>query len=178
MIQENEYLRIAVITGPHALHGRLKILVVSDNISRFQKGAEVIVKEEKGFVPYKIKECSPVKGKIFLLYLDGVSDRNKAEDLQGAEIFITREEAEKTRDEILEDEEFYYYDLMGCSVYLEGSLFGEVADIIEAGAGEVIVIADTEGKKHMIPFIESMVDTSRIKDQRIDISPVEGLLDL
>ena len=178
MIQENEYLRIAVITGAHALHGRLKILVVSDNISRFQTDAEVIVKEEKGYKPYIIKECRPLKGKVFLLYLEGVTDRTMAENLKGAEIFITREEAEQTRHELLEEDEFYYYDLIGCTVYHEDSSFGTVKDIMEAGAGEIIVVVDESGKKHMVPFIASMVDTSRISEKRIDISPVEGILDL
>ncbi len=177
-MQNSEHLRIAVITGAHALHGRLKILVVSDNLSRFAPGAEVTVKDKNGLKPYKIIEFAPSKGKVCLMHLEGVSDRNAADDLKGAEIFIRREEAEKTRDELLEDEEYYYYDIVDCAVYLEGNHFGVVSDIIEAGAGEILIITDSGGKKHMIPFVESMVSTDHIKDKRIDISPVEGILDL
>lgn len=176
-MQKSEHLRIAVITGAHALHGRLKILVVSDILSRFAIGAEVIVKDKNGLSSYKISEFTPFKGKVCLMHLEGVTDRNAAEALKGAEIFISRDEAEKTRDELLE-EEYYYYDIIDCTVFLEGSQFGVVSDIIEAGAGEVLVITDSTGKKHMLPFVESMVSTERIRDKRIDISPIEGILDL
>ncbi|MFA5520073.1 MAG: PRC-barrel domain-containing protein, partial [Spirochaetota bacterium] len=56
-------------------------------------------------------------------------------------------------------------------------LFGKVKDLFEAGAGEILVIENEAKKEVLVPFVESMVNTDRIKDGIIEISPVEGLLD-
>ena len=48
---------------------------------------------------------------------------------------------------------------------------------MEAGSGEILLVEDRNGKNHMIPFVESMVNTDRIEDKIIEINPVEGLLD-
>ncbi len=180
MIPESEHLRIAVVTGAHALHGRLKILVVSDILNRFSAGIDVLLREKNGlnFKNCKITDFAPFKEKTCLVQIEGITDRTAAENLKGAEIFITREEAERTRNELLGDDEYYYYDIVGCDVYLDNTLYGKVTDIMEAGAGEVLLITDNKGKKQMLPFVESMVNTGQIKNNRIDITPVEGILDL
>jgi 16S rRNA processing protein RimM len=176
LIKDDNFIRVARVTGAHALNGRLKIALISDNLSRFD-AENIVFLKEKDYNPYRITGFAPLKGKTCLLQLEGIDDRNRAEALSGVEIFITRELAEETRDE-LEDDSFYYFDLMGCDVYLNGSLFAKVTDILEAGAGEVLVITDSRKRELMLPFVESMVDTSRIGEKRIDIHPVEGLFDI
>jgi ribosomal 30S subunit maturation factor RimM len=52
-----------------------------------------------------------------------------------------------------------------------------VKDIVSGGAGELLVIAVADGREHLVPFVEAMVDTTRVSSGRIDIDPVEGLLD-
>jgi len=177
LIADDQFIRIAVISGAHSLYGRLKILVVSDNLDRFEPGKYIFLKVKGGYKRYKILEFIQQKGKICLLGLEGVSDREASMSLKGIEIFITKEEAEKTRDK-LEENSFYYYDLIGCHVYLDGKKFAEVKNIIEAGSGEILIITTDEGKEIMIPFVEAMVNTDMITEKRIDIFPVEGLLDI
>jgi 16S rRNA processing protein RimM len=176
LIKDDNFIRVARVIGAHALGGRLKIAVISDNLSRFDPENVVFLKE-KDYNAYRITGFAPLKGRTCLLQLDGVSDRNQAEALRGVEIFITKELAEETRNE-LEEDSFYYFDLIGCDVYLNGSLFAKVTDILEAGAGEVLVITDKDKRELMLPFVESMVDTSGIGEKRIDIHPVEGLFDI
>lgn len=171
-----DYLRIGKILGAHGLHGRLKILIVTDIDSRFDPGSAVYVGTKGGFVKRTVIECAGHKGRIALVKMEGLSDREGAEALKGSEIFIDRSTAEETRNS-LDDASFYYYELMDCAVYLDGKEFGRVADIIEAGSGNILVIRDPDGKEYMVPFVESMVDTKALAQNRIDIFPVQGLLD-
>lgn len=172
----DEYLRIAIITGAHSLDGGLKVHLVTDNPDRFSPDIPVYMRRKGGYVQYQVEDFTLHKNKIGYLYLAGIMTREEAESLKGFELFIPMEFAEKTRDELDEDT-FYYYDIIGCSVYLDGRPFGTVADIMEGGAGEILIVQDADGAEHMVPFVESMVDTERLKEKRIDIHPVEGLFD-
>jgi len=173
----DDYIRIAVVTGVHGLNGRLKILVISDIRERFEKDKSVFIKFKNSFREFRIINFTESRGTAGLLQLDGINDRDSALSYKGSDVFIKKSEAEKTRSE-LGKESYYYYDIIGCAVYFRGRLFGTVTDILEAGAGEILIITNDRGKKFMIPFVESMVDTGEIRDSRLNINPVEGLFDI
>jgi len=177
LIEDDSYLRIAVITGTHGLRGRLKVFIITDIHDRFKKGRNVFIKEKDGYTQYKIDEFIEYKGRTGLLKLQGIDTIEEAEAHKTEEIHIEKKVADSTRKE-LEEETYYYYEIIGCSVFMDGAPFGRVDEIIQGGAGDILVVSDAEGKKHMIPFVESMVDTKGLKKQRIDIYPVEGLLDI
>ena len=176
-MSDDDFLRVGRVTGAHGLNGRLKIAVMSDNPGRFETGNSIYINRGSMYDLYTIDGFQPVKQRSALLSLKEVSDRNQAEALSGAALFITKDDAERTRGE-LDDDSFYYYDIIGCDVYLDNNLFAKVTDIIQAGGGDILVIKDKNGKDLMIPFVESMTDTSHVGEGRIDISPVEGLFDI
>jgi 16S rRNA processing protein RimM len=173
----DDYIRIAVVTGVHGLNGRMKVLVISDIRERFETDNIVFIKFKNSFREFKIINFIESRGTTGLLQLDGIHDRDSALPYKGSDVCIKKSEAEKTRRE-LEEESYYYYDIIGCAVYCRGRLFGTVTDIMEAGAGEIIIITNDRGKKFMVPFVESMVDTGEIRDKRLNINPVEGLFDM
>lgn len=177
MISENEYVRIAVITGAHSLAGMLKVYIVSDIHERFEQGSHVYLKTGVVYKRYIINGFRPLKARTALLGFDGITDRDSAEKLKGLDVFIDASTAEKARMNF-DSGTFFYFDLIGCRVYLNDSMFGKVADVIDTGSSDLLVIENSGGKRFLIPFVESMVDTDRVSEKRIDIHPVEGLLDL
>lgn len=177
MKNDDNFLRIARVIDAHALSGRLKISIITDNIERFEEGSFVYSKTGGSYRPHKIKGFHILKQRTGLLELDNIKDRNQAESLKGLDIFITKDKAEETRSE-LDNDSFYYYDLIGCKVCLNGKLFAEVTDIMQAGGSDILVMSNAKNKNLMIPFVESMVDTARIKEGFVDINPVEGLFDI
>ncbi|OHD62713.1 MAG: 16S rRNA processing protein RimM [Spirochaetes bacterium RBG_13_51_14] len=173
----DDYVRIAVVTGVHGLAGRLKILVLSDIRERFKVNASVYIKIKDRYKKFTIADYTDYKNKSGLLTLEGIGDRNAAREYKGLDICIEKSEAEKTRS-LLDKNSYYYYDIIGCFVYYQGRLFGAVTDILEAGAGEILVISSDTGKQFMIPFVESMVDIGDIRNNKLYIHPVEGLFDI
>ncbi|HSV96846.1 MAG TPA: ribosome maturation factor RimM [Spirochaetota bacterium] len=172
----DSHIRIAKIAGAHGLKGRLKVVLISDIAERFSPGNQVYIQKESLYAAYIIREFQSVGGKTALLFLEGIEDRDAALAMRGSEVFITREEAERTRN-LLDGDSFYYYDIIGCEVYRDGRPFGRVTNIIPGGAGELLVILDSDGLEHLVPFVSAMVDTKEIKSGRIDIDPAKGLLD-
>ncbi len=70
-----------------------------------------------------------------VLYLLGVEDRSAAEALVGTEVYALVEDLPA-----LPEGTYYYHELIGRPVFLEGEPFGEVADLREAGAQDLLVI--------------------------------------
>lgn len=177
MIAKEDYLRIGKVIGSHALNGRLRIYVITDIPGRFATGNEIYLKFSDSYEKRKVKDFKVTKKNNALLSLEGVDDRNKADSLKGAELCIDKKTAESSRND-LEESSFYYYDLIGVSVFLDDAEYGILVDIMEAGAGDVLIIESNSGDEVMVPFIDSMVNTDSLSDGRIDIYPAEGMLDL
>ncbi len=176
-MNEEHFLRIGKIVGAHGLHGRLKVYVTTDLRERFTPGESVFMRTGGRYRSCAVEEVTEFKGQIIIVKISGVDDRSAADAMKGYEVFIDRSHAEATRT-ILDSDEYYYYDILGCEVFLDGASFGSVEDIIKAGSGEILIVADRNGKRHMVPFVKSMVDVEGVRNGRIDIHPVEGLLDL
>jgi 16S rRNA processing protein RimM len=174
--RDEQFLRIGKIVGAHGLHGRLRVLAITDIRERFEIGSCIFLKVRGEYSRNRILDFIEQKGRQCLIRLEGISDREAALSLKGIEVFIERDEAEKTR-HLLGEDTYYYYDIIDCSVYLEDELFGRVTDILEAGAGEILVVEDTSGKRFLIPFVESMVNTREIFKGKIYIYPIEGLIE-
>ncbi len=177
MSSEKQFLRIGKIVGAHGLQGRLKILIVSDFSERFEPGTKLYLEISPDYYKeYQNIEFIEQSGRASLLKLEGINNKDDAIALKGIEIFIKKSDAEKTRDS-LDDDNYYYYDLIGCKAFWNGNIFAEVTDIIKSGDGSVLVLKNDDGEEYLIPFTESMVDTKEIQNRRIDINPIDGLFE-
>ncbi len=86
-----------------------------------------------------------------------MNDRNTAEALRGARIFVARSDFPQP-----EDGEYYWVDLLGLSVVnREGVALGVVRDLLSTGPQTVLVLAyeeDGKERERMIPFVDAYVD--------------------
>jgi 16S rRNA processing protein RimM len=99
---------------------------------------------------------------------DGVEDRNGAEALKGARIFIPRSSFPTA-----EKDEYYWIDLIGLDVVnREGVALGSVKELMATGPQTVLVVAYEEGGKaleRMIPFVGAYVDDVDLRARRITV---------
>jgi 16S rRNA processing protein RimM len=104
-------------------------------------------------------------------FAQGIDDRNAAESLRGARIFVPRSSFPAAA-----DGEYYWVDLLGLQVVnREGLDLGLVRDLMSTGPQTVLVIEaapETEGGKpleRMIPFVSAFVDSVDLPGQRITV---------
>ena len=101
-------------------------------------------------------------------WAQGIDDRNAAEALRGARIFVAREHFPKT-----EDGEFYWVDLMGLTVVnREGLELGTVNDLMATGPQTVLVVGyevEGEAQERLIPFVNAFVDEVSLPNKRITV---------
>jgi 16S rRNA processing protein RimM len=97
-----------------------------------------------------------------------VDDRNAAEALKGARIFVPRSSFPTAG-----DDEYYWVDLIGLQVVnREGVVLGEVRDLMATGPQTVLVVAYEESGKpaeRMIPFVSAYVDQVDLPARRITV---------
>jgi 16S rRNA processing protein RimM len=105
-------------------------------------------------------EVSEIKshGDGIVAQLQALTDRNGAEALKGARIFISRSAFPVNADA----DEFYWVDLIGLAVVnREGVHLGVVRDLLSTGPHSVLCLeSESEGKpmERMIPFVSAYVD--------------------
>jgi 16S rRNA processing protein RimM len=92
-------------------------------------------------------------GRVLVVQLKGVDDRNQAEELVNFEISV---EAQALPE--LEEGEFYWYQLEGLQVInLEGQLFGKVDHLLETGSNDVMVVKPCAGsidqRERLLPYL-------------------------
>lgn len=100
-----------------------------------------------------------------------VADRNQAEALKGARIFVPRSSFPTAG-----TDEYYWVDLLGLDVVnREGVALGQVKDLMSTGPQTVLVLAlasDEAGKpavERMIPFVAAFVDNVDLPGRLITV---------
>jgi 16S rRNA processing protein RimM len=95
-----------------------------------------------------------------------ISDRNSAEALRGARIYVPRSSFPTAG-----SDEFYWVDLIGLQVFnRDGVLLGDVVGLIDNGAHSVLQVrADPTAAERLIPFVAAHVDRVDLAGRRIDV---------
>ena len=97
-----------------------------------------------------------------------IADRDAAEGLRGARIFIARSSFPT-----LEEGEYYWVDLIGLDVVnRDGAALGQVTDLLATGPQQVLVLSYQDAGKlceRMIPFVDAYVDSVDLETRRITV---------
>ncbi len=107
------------------------------------------------------------QGDAVVATLEDCEDRNAAEALKGARIFVSRS-AFPTPD----DDEFYWIDLIGLNVVnREGQALGTVTDLLDTGPHCVLRCAftgeDGQPAERLIPFVGAYIDKVSLAERQI-----------
>jgi 16S rRNA processing protein RimM len=107
------------------------------------------------------------QGDAIVVTAEGVDDRNTAESLKGARVFVSRSAFPTPS-----DDEFYWVDLIGLDVInREGQALGRVVDLLDTGPHCVLrcesVGADGQPAERLIPFVSAYIDQVSLADRRI-----------
>jgi 16S rRNA processing protein RimM len=95
-----------------------------------------------------------------------VDDRNAADALRGARIFVSRESFPTAQ-----KDEYYWVDLIGLDVVnREGQNLGQVRELLSTGPQTVLVIEEVlpdQTVQRMIPFVAVYIDDVTLPERRI-----------
>ena len=125
-----------------------------------------------GTVSLQVDEAKIHSGTVVAKFA-GLDDRNMAEALRGARIFLSRRSFPAAA-----TDEYYWVDLIGLNVVnREGVALGSVRDLMTTGPQSVLCIEYTTTQEdgtsvvaeRMIPFVSAYVDAVDIAGKRITV---------
>ena len=162
-------LRIGQIVNTHGIKGGLKVLPLTDYPERFEEIEWVYIEGQPE--KYYLKKVQ-YQNSTVLITLKGYEDINLVERFKGKYLLIDSSQ----RRELPEDT-YYIADLIGLKAYtVAGEYLGEVSEVLQAGSSEVYVIED-QGKKIMIPAVKEFVPVIDMKERKMLIDPIEGMIE-
>ena len=169
-------LVVGRVVKAHGVTGEVVVEIRTDDPdTRFAPGSSLRGKPSRGG-PESRYLVEPVRepGAKLLVRLDGVLDRNAAESLRGTVFVVDSEDLPPIED----PDEFYDHQLEGLQVVTTiGETVGTVAEVLHTAAGELLSIRAEEGEV-LVPFVSAIVTSVSLADQKIEIDPPEGLLEL
>ncbi|MFW3497028.1 ribosome maturation factor RimM [Aerococcus urinaeequi] len=174
---EEQYYLVGKIVNTQALRGEVRVMATTDfPEERFKIGATLAI-----FNGNKLVETVEVDGhrlhKNFnLLHFKGKDNINDVEKFKGFDLKVAGTEREADQ---LEENEFYYDDIIGLEVYTTDEIYlGKVREITSLPSNDVWAIQrPNKGKDILIPYIEDIVLEIDLADNRVVIDPMDGLID-
>jgi 16S rRNA processing protein RimM len=153
MQDENKRILMGRIAGIYGVKGWLKIVSYTRPPENIFLYTPWLIKKKGEWQETGLQE-GRIHGKGLIASLAGITGRDAAREYIGADIEIYRSQLQK-----LPPGEYYQDDLLGLQVInRQGAMLGNLKEILETGANEVLVI---EGQgRHLIPLIWDMYVTS------------------
>lgn len=163
-----------MITAPSGIKGEVRVKSYAGDPSRFRKIHTVglRLRGNKGAVTDYAIEHVRNSGGMVVLKLEGVDDRNAAELLRSAEVFMDRDDLEK-----LPEGQHYIRDLIGLDVVLDetGEKIGRVEDILTDRPQDIYVISREDGDSFMVPGVPEFIRDIDEDGGVIRVRLIEGM---
>lgn len=169
---QDRYLLIGKVVKAHGIKGEVKLHPYADDPANIVHYRELMLRggPAGGGRAYDVHRCRP-QGKLAIVALADIVDRDQAEELIGCEVWVDKEQLPE-----LDDDEFYWHEFVGLTVVTEeGRELGSVSSLMSTGAHEVMVVTG-RGREYLIPARPEFI--VHRDAQRLVIAPPPGLLEI
>ena len=157
---------LGAVIGPHGLKGEVKVKTFTGKPEAVGHYGPLHLKDGRRLEIASVHATKPDEA---IVGFKSVRDRNAAEALKGAELFVARGALPP-----LEPLEFYHADLVGLRAEdTEGRNIGTVHAIHNYGAGDVIEIAREDGDTVLLAFTKDNVPAIDLDNKRVVIAVPE-----
>lgn len=160
-------LEIGKIVNTHGLKGEMKIAPWCDGFEFFKQIKTVIISD----CEYKITSAKEQKN-LFIIKLSGVDSIDDTPQFINKIVYVKKDTLPPLPENI-----FYIADLIGLSVYNDGTLIGKVDDVLQLKSNDVYVVKSESGQEVLIPAIKEIVKNISIENCRIDVCLSEEYID-
>lgn len=151
-------ITLAAIAGAHGIGGELRLKLFAEGLESLKRHSEVKVGDRMFTLASVRPGASPI------VRFAEVGDRSAAEALRGQLVTVPRSALPP-----LEQGEYYHADLLGLACESDaGETLGTVVAVENFGAGDIIEVERTDGRRVMIPFRDGVAE---LRDGRIVADP-------
>ena len=142
------------VVAPYGVFGWLKIVPDTEEFDGLLEYKKWWIGKDNDWRELAVKEAK-IHNDVLVVKLQGIDDRDAALACKGKQIAVPRSSLPK-----LDDEEYYWSDLIGLSVKNQQDVdFGKITDVFATGANDVVVAKSEEGIERLIPYISQVILT-------------------
>ena len=166
-------LAVGRVTSPHGIRGGLKVLPYSGHPEQLCVYRRFFLLPEGPGTDghYTVTHCGCV-GRMALVELAGVTDRDTAETLVGSVVHVLKNELPAVA-----ENEFYLHELEGRRVEtIDGEHLGRVAGFLITGGSELLVIKNNKGQEIFVPAVSAFLREMDEETIRVELPP--GFIDI
>ena len=143
---ESPPLRLGLIGRAHGLAGAFRVVGAADWYT-FAPGATLLLDgRERTLLSVAVTQQSPI------LALEGMTSREQAAAVLGHALELRASDAPAP-----EEDAFWVRDLVGMRARCGERELGEVTDVLERPANDVLVLRLSDGREHLVPFTREAV---------------------
>ncbi|MFW5661648.1 MAG: ribosome maturation factor RimM [Oceanicaulis sp.] len=162
---KRELVVIGAIAGAHGVKGEARIKAFGDAGAVCTYGAFL---DETGAVLLTPVRARPGPNGLVVASFKERRSREEIQAMKSTKLYVPRDSLPE-----LEEDEFYYADLVGLPVEdLEGAALGKVKAIQDYGAGDILEVAGPGGTL-LIPFTREAVPHVDVKTGKLVADPPE-----
>ncbi len=167
-----ELIAVGRITKPIGTMGEVKVLPFSDIRDRFANLKSVWTGFDEAGAKCRDIERIRIEPKRVVVGFRNIETADAAEELRDQFLFVPKEQAVHPR-----KGSYFVDDIIGCQVFTEEEkAVGVVKDVLSLPANDVWSVWNGE-KEMLIPAVQAIVRVVDIKNKRIVIHAMEGLLE-
>lgn len=169
-----KYVSIGKITNFHGIKGEARV-GYSKNQQDFVLSLDaVFIKKDNEYVEFEITSARPNKN-VLIIKFKGIDSINEIIPYKGCLLFVDEEVVRENLDE----EEFLIDELTGLEVFdnNDGKKLGFVIGVSNNGATDLISVKTNSKKICLVPFVKAIVPVVDIKNKKIMVNNIEGLLE-
>ncbi len=166
-------VNIGRLTSAVGLKGEVKVITYAEDSENLHEGTVLYAEKNNTINTYEVLSVRYQKNRP-VVKLDGVNDRNGAEELRNLEVYIPESELEE-----LPEGEYYIRDLIGCEVFdrFSGRTLGVVDDVLQNTSQSIYRIIGEEGKEILIPAVDAFEREIDLERGVIEVELIPGFLD-
>lgn len=170
-MKNSNFVSIGKILNFHGVQGEAKLGYSKNREEFLSQIKEVYVQLNN---EYKKLEVLRIRftPKCGIIKFKGINTLNDILEYKNKLIFVTEETARS----FLEEDEFLIDELVGLDVYDGEKKVGSVVGVSNNGASDLLSVKNLDKKICLVPFVKAIVLSVDIKNRKVQINNLEGLL--
>lgn len=163
-----DLLALGRLGKPHGVDGRLRLVPFSGETEHLLRLTAATLRGDGRELSVRIESVTPhggsSRGGGALVKVAGYDSPERASALSGMELWAPRDMAAP-----LDDGQYYYADLVGCSLVADGAVLATVVAVCDAGGGDLLEVRKPDGSSAYVPFRKEFVGEVDVPAKRVEL---------
>jgi len=174
MKEEKKFL-VAQLGRAVGLKGEMKLNLHTDFPEQFKKGVKLSTSRGE----FEIENYNEKRG---LIKLKGINTPEDAKLLTNSKIYISEEETRKNCN--LEQNQYFWFDIIGLTVIENDEVLGEVKDILRLPQADYLEVLTSNSlveqklpKSFLLPYLPNFIKEVDTRDKKIFVTGAKDILE-